>query len=99
MIDVCVFGPHNHVFFFLEGALLFEGHALPKYFTLFYFGMVLPYPIFSGMSGGMADGVWCDLDVLVVFGVIWVFKFGGVWCDLGVLVVFGMIWVFWWCLV
>ena len=37
----------------------------------------------------MADGVWCDLGILVMVGVIWVF-----WCDLGVLVLLGVIWGF-----
>ena len=72
--------------FFLERSLLFEGHALLKYIRTYYFRMVLPYPNIWGW--GVGD-VWC----LVVFGVIWVFRwcfvrfgsFGGVWCDFGVL--------------
>ena len=58
-----------YMFFFLEGALLFEGHALPKSHTPFYFGMVLPYSDILGV--GVGEAGW-----RMVFGVIWVFW----WC-------------------
>ena len=44
-------------------------HAL-----LFWDGLALLRYLGVGVGRGrMADGVWCDLGVLVVFGVIWVF--------------------------
>ena len=49
--------------FFLEGALLFEGHALPKIRSPYFFWMVSPYPNILGWVGG-------DVRFCGVFGVI-----------------------------